>query len=440
MTHFVQMAEWSVYPGPNDSALPASVLFDGSSPETATVEKIDILSKRGLLQIEDFRNGLIIKSRSFVGKVRFGGLEITVEPKITGAPFMRLLRYAYSLRNLDLMDRATFETESLCFQDLLIYQLLLEATELANRGLRREFVRKEHLLPTPRGRFDINAIARTGVFPTDRLPCITHDRDVNVPLNRVLLAGLSHAARSTDSLWLRGKLNWLSSILREGVTPLKLSTATITDAQRCLTRITRVYEPALNLIELLYAGQGLSLDAGASVYLSGFLFDMNRFFQSLLSRFLNEHLVGFEVCDEESIRGMMRYDPANNPLNRRSPTLRPDFAIRQGGSTVAILDAKYRDLWRSDLPREMLYQLAMYALSQPTERSATILYPALGPSATDARIVITDPIDSATPARVIVRPVDLLAIDRVISQTMTPNRSAVATMLANSLVFGSAHA
>ena len=84
---------------------------------------------------------------------------------------------------------------------------------------------------------------------------------------------------------------------------------------------------------------------------------MNHFFQRLLSRFLHDALPGYVVSDEESLYGMMRYAPAHNPRGKRSPAPRPDFIVRRGGKVVAMLDAKYRDLWEHDLPREMLYQL-----------------------------------------------------------------------------------
>jgi 5-methylcytosine-specific restriction enzyme subunit McrC len=65
----------------------------------------------------------------------------------------------------------------------------------------------------------------------------------------------------------------------------KLSIGDIDQAERALNRLSANCAPALTLIRLLLNMQGASLQPTESVATApGFLFDMNYFFQRLLSR------------------------------------------------------------------------------------------------------------------------------------------------------------
>ena len=99
--------------------------------------------------------------------------------------------------------------------------------------------------------------------------------------------------------------------------------------------------------------------------------------QNLLYRFLSDNLPDYHVQEQYVLDNIMSY--VENPHKRQAPQLRPDYVVKQKGKAVAILDAKYRDLWQASLPPHMLYQLIMYALGQGDCDRATILYPTIQP-------------------------------------------------------------
>src|SRR5262249_44226800 len=146
-------------------------------------------------------------------------------------------------------------------------------------------------------------------------------------------------------------------------------------AIQALDRQTERYRRTLTLLHLVLGAMSLGLDEdGPATPIPGFLYDMNAFFQALVTRFLRDHLEGVDVRDEVVLHGLMRYLPEHNPRRVSPPTPRADIELRRGRSGGVYLDAKYRDLWAKNLPREMLYQLALYAIAS-SNGEATILYP-----------------------------------------------------------------
>ena len=209
--------------------------------------------------------------------------------------------------------------------------------------------------------------------------------------------------------------------LGEEVSLVELDHSTFASLDAAKNRLTRAYGPALELVSLLASSLGVGLGGGEQgSRLPGFLFDMNMFFQRLISRYLHEYLPDYVVSDEHRLCDMMDYLPDFNPRRRRAPGLRPDFVIQRSGKMVALLDTKYRDLWERELPREMLYQLAIYALSREPGSSAAILYPTLASDAREARIDIRDAVMGSGRATVVLRPVDMLELSRLV---MLPDTS-----------------
>ncbi len=404
--------------------------------DDSVAELVEFLTRTGKLEILQLRNGLRIKTSSHVGAIRLGDVKIAIRPKIDGQPFMNLLGYAYEIRDLGLYSSFEFGAEKRSFQDLLIHRLYAEARELLHRGLAKKYLRHSQDLNTIRGGIDFRRLACRGDVGKPSIRCTFHTRMEDCVFNRLTKSGLKFAASLTGDMELRAGLRRVASILDEKVSDEKLSWNLVAQAEKAMNRLTSAYDSILKIVALLMDSAGISLNGESDLKLPGFLFDMNRFFQALVARFLRENLRDCTVWEEYRLKGMMSYAPSRNPRNRSAPTPRPDFAIAREGKAVSLLDAKYRDLWENSLPRDMLYQLAMYAMSQKDRRIATILYPAADKAAREAEIEIRDPIRGFGRAAVVLRPINLLGMNELISGPATARTERERQGLASVMAFG----
>ena len=428
----ITMSEWETVSPETCIQLKDYVL--DTSKQTGGV--VDALCGSGMLQLTELREGLRISATSYVGRIQIGSLAVTVLPKIKASSLIRLLRYALGFKQIKHISSVEDMADVIGIEDLLVSQLNLEAQEIISRGLQRSYVRQEDVLSVPRGRIDVNRLARNGGLATAKLPCRYYARLEDTLLNQVLLSGLRLAGALASDISLRRDSLRLASLIEEQVKAIQLSQSVLDQSERQMSRLTDQYGPVLSIIRMLFDAKGVVLDGGGtSTALPGFMFDMNLFFEKLMSRFLKESLLGYSVSDQYGLRGMMRYNPRHNPRQRSSPTSKPDYAIMKQQKVVSLLDAKYRDLWEHKLPREMLYQLVVYAISQRDLLQSSILYPVSSSVATESRIDVNDPIHGQRIAEVHLRPVNLNHIEELISSN-TESHQLERNKMARFFAFG----
>jgi 5-methylcytosine-specific restriction enzyme subunit McrC len=366
------------------------------------------------LFIRELRAGLEIETRSYVGRIALGDLTITIVPKLAPETLLGLFAYAFDMEKLDVHEVTRLEDGSLVLEDLVVMQLVKEAHTLMRGGLARRYEVRREWLGTPRGRIRFDELAR-GPMVRAELPCEHHARQVDWKLNRVVAAGLRHAVGATASPALRARMAEVARAWAHEVpAPASISVGEIARVLHGLDRQTERYRRTLTLLQLVLGAMSLGMsDDGPAIPIPGFLYDMNALFQTLVTRFLDEHLDGVDVASEVDLHGIMRYVPGHNPRGVRPPLPRADIELRRGRSGGVYLDAKYRDLWAKNLPREMLYQLALYAVAS-SNGEATILYPTESSAARDARIELR-PAGSAS-RYVVLRPVVLSDLRDVIGR------------------------
>jgi 5-methylcytosine-specific restriction enzyme subunit McrC len=430
----VRLPEWSALEPSMQG--PGRVLM-GQSFESAPAlrSRASELDRAGVVTIRERIDGFVIETRSFVGRVSLGRLDITIVPKISWGRWLTLANYAYRLRDVIRSGQLEVGLDSASLQDLVVMQLVAEARDLLGRGLHREYVRRRAPLATPRGRVDFQRIARLGGIDEPAIPSRFTLRSDDSAINRALLAGLRLAESSTPNRGLRSDARRLAHELQRTVAPSPLSRELLQAAEIAVDRRTRRYEPALRLIGLLVEGNSVTLDddpGEPTIRIPGFALDMNRIWQRLLARVLREWMPGVEVREELSLRAIYRNNP-DRPYRRRVPQPRPDFAAFANGKLLGYLDAKYRDLWQQSLPREMLYQLSLYAMAQGRGTTA-ILYPSDTPLAVEQRLDIHDPLSGSTRASIALRPVLLDALERLIIAAPTHGRGQARLEFAQGLV------
>lgn len=290
--------------------------------------------------------GWLLRTGSTVGVVRVSGVEVRIQPKLPIRKLLFLLIYAADPRGWreDPVDLATSDD----LLELLARSFAVACERTLMRGLLRGYVTREATSSVLRGRLRIgDQLASRGGFAVPAE--ITYDEYTpDIHENAVLAAAIRHLQRSLVlPMDLLGRLARLERSLQE-VTP---HTPGAPIPRLRFDRLNAHYEPAYRLAALILAGAHLDQTRGRQGG-SGMLFDMNRVFESFVTRACRELAPPGIRVDGQHVTS---FDEAGRIM------MRPDITWWQRGRAVAVGDAKYKDLSDRSVPSEDLYQLLTYA-------------------------------------------------------------------------------
>ena len=348
------------------------------------------------LQIEELRQGLRVRTRSWVGVVRLPTVEIRVVPKVAGdrLGLVRLIEYASGLDALTrLRDGATLEASGDSLLELFTL-LFVEASErVLRRGLLSGYVEREDDLPMVRGRIlgDRQVLERFGQL--DRIICRFDELEHDVVENRLLAAALQVVSPRVTSIGLRRRISRLRGVLEPICDTDQLDLA---DARTTLTynRLNAHYETAHQLAWLLLDALGIDdLFAPAETRSFSFLLNMNQLFERFVTRLVEQVLPAarYRVTSQLPYRSVVWNVSSQRPYTN----IIPDVVVeRRGASDCRVaIDAKYklydeRGFDPSDIYQTFLYAFALGSTASRAMPTSLLLYPATAekPGSTRLRI------------------------------------------------------
>ena len=363
--------------------------------DRAVVEKLSALAD-DRLQIEELRQGLRVRTRSWVGVVRLPTVEIRVVPKVTGdvLGLVRLIEYASGLDALTrLRDGVTLEASGDSLLELFAL-LFVEASErVLRRGLLSGYVEREDDLPMVRGRIlgDRQVLERFGQL--DRIICRFDELEHDVVENQLLSAALQVASPRVTSVGLQRRISRLRGVLEPICDTDQLDLA---GARTTLTynRLNAHYETAHQLGWLLLDALGIDdLFAAGETRSFSFLLNMNQLFERFVTRVVEKILPvsRYRVTSQIPYKSVVWNVSSQRPYTN----IIPDVVVEgrgESGCRVAI-DAKYklydeRGFDPGDIYQTFLYAFALGATPSNGVPTSLLLYPATAEEPRSTRLRI----------------------------------------------------
>jgi 5-methylcytosine-specific restriction enzyme subunit McrC len=278
----------------------------------------------------DRRGAIVVRPQSYVGRFRTEDFDIRIDPKVPVESVLAMLGDAFDL--VDFMPRVLVG-EHHSIEDLIVRAFVAEVEALLRLGLHRVYTESEEALSSVRGRVLVRATTDLFLRGVPRVACRFEEFTTNNVENQVVAAAL-RAVSMNGALQPQHRLG-ARKLAGDFVGVDALQQLDLDGVQRLgLDVRTRHYRRALGLAEMILRAMGFHERHGARRS-SGFLIDMNRLFETVLTKRLTQALspIGFDV--QRQVHTTLDLDG--------EVQVRPDIVVRDRSGRSAIVDAKYKN-------------------------------------------------------------------------------------------------
>jgi len=345
------------------------------------------------VEIDELKEGIRIKAKSWVGVIHFQDFEIQIIPKLAGENLglVNMLTYTAGVTALKRYENKRY-LEILKQGSLfdLIVCLFCDACEkILAGGILFDYERQEESLTSLRGRLLIDKQYRRRFGQIDRLECRFDEHSSNILENQLLALGLFKSGRLAQDDLIRNRARKLWTILSEAC---QIDQLDIEAARHEIyyNRLNDHYQDAHQLAWMIIDGLGVEdLFKSNQTPSFAFLLDMNSLFEQFLNKYLTEILrknnlkIAYQHHDRSIIWDIFQ--------NRSYSQVIPDFLVSSVNSSNRLaVDAKYkiydiRKVDPGDIAQVFLYAYAFDHSPQPT---AVLIYPTEEKSDQRASMVI----------------------------------------------------
>ena len=286
-----------------------------------------------------------LKASQYVGTIRSQDHSLLITPKVPLPNLLALMSVEVpsEIWRSETVDLAT--DPDLLSVMARLFCVACEST--TRRGLRSDYVARQEMLISPRGRIDIRAIINRPGLKVP-VPCRYDEHSPDIAINQLLRTALMATIRTGDlSPHWRYRLR-LQLAEFEGVADTHSDPSWVDSWTP--RPMERHYETSVRLASLILAGTSISSRFGEQPAHS-FLLDMNTLFERYVTRRLQDALPDVTV----------EAQPTTKLDETGKVDINPDIALRQDGLPIAVADTKYKFLEAGTGRSSDYYQALAYA-------------------------------------------------------------------------------